>query len=65
MYSSRRHLVEQRLEYMMIAAVDQQNVYRRTAQCCDDTEPREATADHDDSRWHEPGLVAGTLRCFS
>ena len=57
-----RHLVEQRLEEMEVALVDEGNANRRPAECLGGIESREATAEDDDvgarvGRWYRPGRI--------
>jgi len=44
-----RHLVEQRLEHMVIGAVDEGDVHRRGSKELRSEQPTEPTANHDDA----------------
>jgi hypothetical protein len=58
-----RHLIEQWLEQMVVAAVDDRDVDRRTAQRVRGGEPAEAGADDDDSRTaRSRGVARGRSR---
>jgi hypothetical protein len=54
-----RDLVEQRLEQVMIATVDQRDANRRTPQCAGAAQPGEAAAQNDDVRSGVGGHCGG------